>query len=111
MCSLRGVRIPAGQHELTFTYVRSDFNKGRTISLAAFGIALLMLVGGVVAGRAGGRGSRRHKKDSLPFFLSVSGHLATPFYRIFRKIRIINVIRSDTGFSLNQDDIWRLQTC
>lgn len=60
MCALRGVRILAGEHELTVTYDRSDFNKGRTISLAAFGIALLMLVGGVVAGGAGGsRGERK----------------------------------------------------
>ena len=83
MCSLRGVRIPAGQHELTFTYDRSDFNKGRTISFAAFGIALLMLVGGVVTGRAGGRGSRRHKKDSLPFFsvcFRTSRHAVLPYF-------------------------------
>lgn len=51
---IRGVRIPAGKHELVFVYDRSDFDKGRTISLAAFGVALLMLAGGFVARRAGG---------------------------------------------------------
>ena len=50
---IRGVQIPAGEHELTFTYDRSDFDKGRNISLAAFGVAVLMVVGGVVAGRVG----------------------------------------------------------
>ena len=50
---IRGVQIPAGEHELTFTYDRSDFDKGRYISLAAFGVAVLMVVGGVVAGRFG----------------------------------------------------------
>ncbi|MBM3421991.1 MAG: hypothetical protein FJY09_01870 [Chlorobi bacterium] len=51
---IRGVQIPAGEHELTFTYDRSDFDKGRNISLVAFGVAVLMVVGGVVLGRAGG---------------------------------------------------------
>lgn len=48
---IRGVQIPAGEHELTFTYDRSDFDKGRNISLVAFGVAVLMVVGGVVLGR------------------------------------------------------------
>jgi len=53
MCSLRGVRIPAGQHELPCTYDRSDFDKGRYVSLATFGVTLLRVVGGVVFGRVG----------------------------------------------------------
>ncbi|ABL65522.1 hypothetical protein [Chlorobium phaeobacteroides] len=55
MCALRGVRILAGQHELTFTYDRSDFNKGRYVSLAAIGVAVVMVAGGVFVGRAGGK--------------------------------------------------------
>ncbi len=50
---IRGVRIPPGEHELVFYYDRSDFNKGRNVSLAATGIALLMLLTGVFAGRSG----------------------------------------------------------
>ncbi|MCF8383297.1 MAG: YfhO family protein [Chlorobium sp.] len=50
---IRGVQIPAGEHELTFTYDRSDFDKGRNISLGAFGVAVLMIVGGVFIGRVG----------------------------------------------------------
>jgi len=57
---IRGVQIPAGEHELTFTYDRSDFDKGRYISLASFGVAVLMVAGGVVAGRARGK----KKQDS-----------------------------------------------
>ncbi|MBM3162837.1 MAG: YfhO family protein [Chlorobi bacterium] len=57
---IRGVQIPAGEHELTFTYDRSDFDKGRYVSLAAFGVAVVMVAGGVVAGRAGGK----KKQDS-----------------------------------------------
>lgn len=52
---IRGVRIPAGEHELTYTYDRSDFDKGRNISLAAFGVAVVMVVGGVVMGSTGGK--------------------------------------------------------
>lgn len=50
---IRGVRIPAGEHKLTFTYDRSDFDKGRYVSLAAFGVAVVMVAGGAVAGRVG----------------------------------------------------------
>lgn len=53
MCSLRGVRIPAGEHALVFACDRSDFDKGRYVSLAAFGVAVVMVVGGVVFGRVG----------------------------------------------------------
>jgi hypothetical protein len=60
---IRGVRIPAGEHKLTFTHDRSDFNKGRTISLAAFGVALLMVVGGVVMGRTREKKSEQKKNS------------------------------------------------
>lgn len=53
MCSLRGVRISAGEYVLVFACDRSDFDKGRYVSLAAFGVAVLMVVGGVVAERFG----------------------------------------------------------
>lgn len=56
---IRGVRIPAGEHELTFTYDRSDFDKGRYVSLAAFGVAVVIVVGGVVAAR------RKAKKSKI----------------------------------------------
>ena len=57
---IRGVQIPAGQHELTFTYDRSDFDRGRYVSLGAFGVAVLMVAGALVAGRAEGK----KKQDS-----------------------------------------------
>jgi len=56
---IRGVRIPAGEHELTYTYDRSDFDKGRYVSLAAFGVAVLMVAGGVVLGRTGGKKGKK----------------------------------------------------
>ena len=40
---------------LVFTYDCSDFDKGRYISLAAFGLAVVMVAGGVFVGRAGGK--------------------------------------------------------
>ncbi|MBV5319548.1 MAG: hypothetical protein JZU72_01110 [Chlorobium phaeobacteroides] len=61
---IRGVRIPSGDHELLFTYDRSDFDKGQNISLAAFGLAVLMLTGGVVAGRSGGKRGATEKAKS-----------------------------------------------
>lgn len=48
---IRGVQIPAGEHELTFTYDRSDFDKGRYVSLAAFCVAVVMVLGGIVLGK------------------------------------------------------------
>ena len=59
---IRGVRIPSGEHELVFTYDRSDFDKCRSISLASFGVAVLMLVGGVVMGRTAGKKNVTEKK-------------------------------------------------
>ena len=52
---IRGVRIPPGWHELVYRYDRSLFERGRTISLAAFCAALLLIVGGVVVSRKGGK--------------------------------------------------------
>jgi len=46
MCALRGVRISAGEHVLVFTCDCSDFDKGRYVSLGAFGVAVVMVVGG-----------------------------------------------------------------
>jgi len=51
MCSLRGVRIPAGQHVLVFTCDCSDFDKGRYVSLGAFGVAVVMVVEGRIKNR------------------------------------------------------------
>ncbi len=44
---LRGVVVPAGSREVRFYYDRSGFEMGRWISLGAFVLALLMVVGGV----------------------------------------------------------------
>lgn len=44
---LRGVRVPAGSREVLFYYDRTLFDTARRISLGAFGVALLMVVGGV----------------------------------------------------------------
>jgi hypothetical protein len=52
---IRGVTIPPGEHEVVFAYDRSLFDRGRMISLASFGIALLLIVGGAVAGRVRGK--------------------------------------------------------
>ncbi|TLU88148.1 MAG: YfhO family protein [Chlorobium sp.] len=52
---IRGVRIPPGEHEVVFAYDRSLFDQGRMISFAAFGIAMLLIVGGVIVSRSGGK--------------------------------------------------------
>ena len=44
---LRGVVVPAGSREVRFNYDRSGFETGRWISLGAFVVAMLMVVGGV----------------------------------------------------------------
>jgi hypothetical protein len=61
---IRGVRIPPGKHELVFYYDRSDFDKGRNVSLAATGIAVLMLLTGVFAGRSSGKMTEKKKQNS-----------------------------------------------
>ena len=48
---LRGVVVPAGSREVRFYYDRSGFETGRWISLGAFIVALLMVVGGVIGRR------------------------------------------------------------
>ncbi len=48
---LRGVVVPAGSREVRFYYDRSGFETGRWISLGAFVVALLMVVGGVIGRR------------------------------------------------------------
>ena len=48
---LRGVVVPSGSREVRFSYDRSGFETGRWISLGAFGVALLMVVGGVIGRR------------------------------------------------------------
>ncbi len=44
---LRGVVVPSGSREVRFYYDRSGFETGRWISLGAFVVAMLMVVGGV----------------------------------------------------------------
>ena len=48
---LRGVVVPAGSREVRFYDDRSGFETGRWISLGAFGVALLMMAGGVIGRR------------------------------------------------------------
>ena len=48
---LRGVVVPAGSREVRFYYDRSGFETGRWISLGAFVVAILMVVGGVMGRR------------------------------------------------------------
>ena len=48
---LRGVVVPAGSREVRFYYDRSGFEMGRWVSLGAFVLALLMVVGGVMGRR------------------------------------------------------------
>ena len=47
---LRGVVLPAGSREVRFYYDRSGFETGQRISLGAFVVALLMVVGGMIGG-------------------------------------------------------------
>jgi len=48
---LRGVVVPPGSREVRFSYDRSGFETGRWISLGAFGVALMMVAGGVIGRR------------------------------------------------------------
>ena len=48
---IRGIVVPAGSREVRFRYDRSEFETGQNISLVAFVVALLMVAGGVIAGR------------------------------------------------------------
>ena len=44
---LRGVVVPAGKHTVEFQFRSPAFEQGRTISLAANGITLLIGIGGL----------------------------------------------------------------
>ena len=48
---LRGVVVPSGSQEVRFYYDRSGFETGRWISLGAFVVAMLMVVGGAIGRR------------------------------------------------------------
>jgi hypothetical protein len=48
---LRGIEVPPGKHTLTFTFVSNGFQTGRTVSMAANGIAILIGIGGVLMHR------------------------------------------------------------
>jgi hypothetical protein len=48
---LRGVLVPAGKHTVEFRYESPSFEQGRTISLAANGITLLIGLGGLLMWR------------------------------------------------------------
>ena len=45
---LRGVRVPAGSHTVEFRYEIPAFERGRTISLAANGLTILIGLGGLL---------------------------------------------------------------
>ncbi len=48
---LRGIEVPPGKHTLTFTFVSKGFETGRTLSMAANGIAILIGIGGIFMNR------------------------------------------------------------
>jgi hypothetical protein len=48
---IRGVILPAGEHDIRFVYDRSRFETGRTVSLIATVLSLALLVAGVVVDR------------------------------------------------------------
>ncbi|NTU93054.1 MAG: hypothetical protein HGB29_08110 [Chlorobiaceae bacterium] len=48
---IRGVDLPAGDHELRFTYDRSRFDTGRAISMSAIAVTLLMVASGALSTR------------------------------------------------------------
>lgn len=43
---LRGLPVPAGKNEITFKYDKSQFNKGMTISIISFALALFLILFG-----------------------------------------------------------------
>jgi len=57
---IRGVRLPAGEHEVRFTYDRSRFETGRAISLLALVAALLMAASGALDGAPGRRQPKKN---------------------------------------------------
>lgn len=48
---IRGVAIPAGEHEVSFVYDRSRFETGRSVSRVATLLAFALVAGGVITGR------------------------------------------------------------
>ncbi|NTU90561.1 MAG: hypothetical protein HGA60_01445, partial [Chlorobiaceae bacterium] len=48
---IRGVELPAGEHEVRFTYDRSRFETGQLVSSAALVITLLLIAAGIVMER------------------------------------------------------------
>ncbi|NTU97232.1 MAG: hypothetical protein HGA62_05365 [Chlorobiaceae bacterium] len=61
---IRGVTIPPGEHELVFSYDRTLFDRGRMISLTAFGAAVLLLFAGFFR-RFMGKKGKEEKKGSV----------------------------------------------
>jgi hypothetical protein len=59
---IRGVMVPAGEHEIRFLYDRSCFETGRKMSLAAMLLSLGLIIGGIVAGTAASRTSKNSRK-------------------------------------------------
>ena len=59
---IRGVLVPAGEHEIRFVYDRSRFETGRTVSL----VATLLSLGLIVVGSAAGAVTARSSKPKTP---------------------------------------------
>ncbi|NTW52741.1 MAG: YfhO family protein, partial [Chlorobiaceae bacterium] len=59
---VRGVYVPAGEHQISFAYDRSRFETGRKISLAALLLSLSMSIGGLIAGTLASRTSKHSLK-------------------------------------------------
>jgi uncharacterized membrane protein YfhO len=51
MYSLIGVPLPAGARQVDLRFTSPTYQKGKTITLIALGIALLVLTGGIVLDR------------------------------------------------------------
>ena len=60
---IRGIVLPAGEHEVRFTYDRSRFETGRAISMAAIALSFLMMAGGALPGLIAGRGKTQKKEQ------------------------------------------------
>jgi hypothetical protein len=60
---IRGVELPAGEHDVRFSYDRSRFETGRALSMAAIVASFLMVSGGALQGLIAGRG-KTLKKES-----------------------------------------------
>jgi hypothetical protein len=60
---IRGVMVPAGEHEIRFVYDRSRFGTGRTISLVALLLSLGLVIGGFFVGTATSKTSTNSGKS------------------------------------------------